>query len=97
MLVRRVAIGLVCVLAVACTAGGGTAALTRDQAPPSRDPARWAIYVPPGWHVVRFSEAKGRVRATGVQLSSVRLPIPKLRGEAALRPIAHRPQCQCDK
>jgi WD40-like Beta Propeller Repeat len=41
-------------------------------------PARWAIYVPPGWHVVRFSDAKGNVRSTGIQISNVRLPRPAL-------------------
>jgi hypothetical protein len=77
MLVRRVAIGLVCLLAVGC-ASRGAAALTGGPAQPKRDPARWGIYVPPGWHVVRFSAAKGSVRAAGIQLSNVRLPPPKL-------------------
>lgn len=43
-----------------------------------RDSAGWTIYVPPGWHVVRFSDAKGGVRAAGIQLSNVRLPAPAL-------------------
>ncbi len=78
LLMRRVAISLVCLLAVACASGGGTAALIGGQAQPRLDPARWPVYVPPGWHLVRFSEAKGRVRAAGIQLSNVRLPPPKL-------------------
>lgn len=81
MRMRRMGIGLMCVIslfAVACTAGGGAAVLTGHQAQTNRDPARWHIYVPPGWHVVRFSDAKGGVRSAGIQLSNVRLPAPTL-------------------
>jgi hypothetical protein len=42
----------------------------------SQNPARWAIYVPPGWHTVRFSDSKNDVRSAGIQLSNVRLPAP---------------------
>jgi hypothetical protein len=40
------------------------------------NPAPWRLYVPPGWHVLRFSYTVGGVRSTGIQLSSVRLPPP---------------------
>jgi hypothetical protein len=32
--------------------------------------------VPPGWHVVRFSESKGGVASAGAEFSNVRLAIP---------------------
>jgi hypothetical protein len=70
----RRAIALICVIAglvTGCAAAG-------DGAQASRNPARWAIYVPPGWHVVRFSESKSGVRSAGVQLSNVRLRAPVL-------------------
>lgn len=50
----------------------------------SQNSARWAIYVPKGWHVLRFSHPKSGVRSAGVQLSNVRLPPPaQLPGEPA--------------
>lgn len=70
----RRAIGLICV--IAGLAAGCAPANHGAQA--SRDPARWAIYVPPGWHVVRFSDSNSSVRSAGVQLSNVRLPAPVL-------------------
>jgi len=62
----RVTIALMCVIAAlvtGCTSG-------------QQNPARWHLYVPPGWHVLRFSYTQGGVRSTGIQLSSVRLPPP---------------------
>lgn len=70
----RRTVALICVIAglvAGCAAVG-------DRAQASGDPARWAIYVPPGWHVVRFSDSKGGVRSAGIQLSNVRLPAPVL-------------------
>lgn len=58
-------------LAAGCAAPG-------DGAHASGSPARWAIYVPPGWHVVRFSDATSGVRSAGIQLSNVLLPAPVL-------------------
>ena len=78
LLMPGVAISLVCLFAVVCATGGCTTAMTGGQAQPRLDPARWPLYVPPGWHLVRFGEAKGLVRAAGIQLSNVRLPAPKL-------------------
>jgi hypothetical protein len=64
-------IRVVAALVAGCTpAGAGQ--------PASRDPARWAIFVPPGWHVLRFSDSKGGVRTAGIELSNVRLPAPVL-------------------
>ena len=40
-----------------------------------RDPAGWSVNVPPGWHVVRFSESRDGV-GPGAQFSNVRLPKP---------------------
>lgn len=42
------------------------------------DSAGWTIYVPPGWHALRFSDSNGGVRSAGIQLSNVRLPAPAL-------------------
>src|SRR5215472_9552307 len=63
---HRVTIALICVIAAlvtGCTSG-------------QQNPARWRLYVPPGWHVLRFSYTQGGVRSAGIQLSSVRLPRP---------------------
>ena len=65
---HRVTIALICVIAAlvtGCTSG-------------QQNPARWRLYVPPGWHVLRFSYTQGGVRSTGIQLSSVRLPPPMI-------------------
>jgi len=70
----RPAIGLICV--IAALMAGCTSASHGTQA--ARNPARWAINVPPGWHIVRFSDSKNGVRAAGIQISNVRLPAPAL-------------------
>ena len=67
----RLTIALTCMIAAlvtACSSGQGDAQ--------NQNPARWPLYVPPGWHVLRFSYTQGGVRSTGIQLSSVRLPPP---------------------
>lgn len=80
---RRVSLwlaGLIPVLAAAaCGAGAASSTATVSQARQA-DPevARWAVYVPPGWHVVRFSDSRGAIRSAGIQLSNVRLPAPRL-------------------
>ncbi len=69
----RVTIALTCMIAAlvtGCTSGQHDA---QDQ-----NAARWPLYVPPGWHVLRFSYTQGGVRSTGIQLSSVRLPPPTI-------------------
>jgi hypothetical protein len=68
------AIGLICVIA-GLMAGCAPA---DPGAQASRNPARWAIFVPPGWHVVRFSDSRSGAGPAGIQLSSVRLPAPAL-------------------
>jgi hypothetical protein len=72
--------GLIPVLAAAaCGAGGGSSTVTASHAGQTyRDSAGWTIYVPPGWHAVRFSDSKGSVRSAGIQLSNVPLPAPTL-------------------
>lgn len=82
-IMRRVVLwltGFVPVLAMAaCGTSGASSTLSASTAGQThRDSAGWTIYVPPGWHVVRFSGSKGHVRAAGIQLSNVRLPAPTL-------------------
>ena len=76
----RRAFGLICVitaLVVGCTPAG-------HQAQPSRDHARWAIYVPPGWHALRFGASSKGTRPAGIQVSNVRLPAPASRDGSAV-------------
>jgi hypothetical protein len=71
----RRAFGLICVitaLVVGCTPAG-------HQAQVSRSHARWAIYVPPGWHALRFNASGDGARLAGIQVSNVRLPAPASR------------------
>ena len=71
---HRGAVGLMCVVAglvTACASGGqGSQAY--------QDAARWVLFVPPGWHTVRFSDSKDGVGSAGIQLSNVPLPAPTL-------------------
>jgi hypothetical protein len=68
----RVTIALLCMIVALVT---GCAPGLHD-AQGHRNPARWRLYVPPGWHLLRFSYTQGGVRSTGIQLSSVKLPPP---------------------
>lgn len=71
---HRLSLALMCMiaaLATGCTSGTHSAWA-------SPDPGRWPLYVPSGWHVLRFSYTQGGVRSAGIQLSSVRLPHPTL-------------------
>lgn len=72
----RRAIGLICAIAGLVTVAGCTPASHGAQASPN--PARWAIHVPPGWHMLRFGGSNSGARSAGVQLSNVRLPDPVL-------------------
>jgi hypothetical protein len=83
MFMRRVPLwltGLIPVLAAAaCGTGGGSSPVTASHAGQTyQDSAGWTIYIPPGWHAVRFSDSKGSARSAGIQLSNVRLPAPTL-------------------
>jgi hypothetical protein len=72
--------GLILVLAAAaCGAAGGSATMTASHPGQTyRDSAGWIIKVPPGWHVLRFSDSKDGITAAGVQLSNAKLPAPVL-------------------
>jgi len=57
---------------------GDSLFLTGHAAGFDQNPARWTLYVPRGWHVVRFRYSEDGVRSAGIQLSNVRLPAPAL-------------------
>jgi hypothetical protein len=70
---------LIPVLAVAaCGAAGSWTVAASHLGQTYRDRAGWTIEVPPGWHAVRFSDARDGITAAGVQLSNVQLPPPTL-------------------
>lgn len=62
--------------ACACGAGSNATRVATYGARTYRDPGGWVINLPPGWHLVRFRETKGRVASAGAQISNVRLPCP---------------------
>src|SRR5690349_19422285 len=71
--------GLIPLIASAgCGASGGIAQAGSPQGHTYRDRAGWVIKIPPGWHAVRFSDAKDGITSAGVQLSNVPLPPPVL-------------------
>lgn len=49
-----------------------------DQERIYRDRGGWAVVVPPGWHVVPFTEEYDAITTAGVQLSNVPLPPPSV-------------------
>lgn len=63
--------GIIAALATGCMSG-------THSAWDLQNPGRWPLYVPPGWHVLRFSYTQAGIRSAGVQLSSVRLPRPAI-------------------
>ena len=71
-------IGLIPVIAAAACGSAGYTATASQHEHIYRDAAGWTIKVPPGWHVLRFSDSKDGITAAGVQLSNVKLPSPKL-------------------
>jgi hypothetical protein len=80
---RRVSlwlIGLIPVLAATACAGGvaGSAVTVSHASQDHPGIAGWRVYVPPGWHAVRFSDSTGGVRSAGIQISNVALPAPRL-------------------
>jgi hypothetical protein len=72
--VYRLTIALLCMIAALVTGCTSAQHNTSDQ----RNPARWRLYVPRGWHVLRFSYTRGHVRSAAIQLSTVRLPRPTI-------------------
>jgi len=71
---NRPVFGLMCVLAAVVVLASGCGPVGHG-AGAEGNPGDWAIYVPPGWHVVRFSDL-GNARSEGIQLSNVPLPSP---------------------
>lgn len=61
---------------LACGCGSSTAVRLGHGAREYRDPGGWAIGVPRGWHLRRFSVASGRTATAGAEVSNVRLPAP---------------------
>lgn len=70
--------GLVPLIAAAACGSAAYTVTASQQGHTYRDAAGWAIEVPPGWYVVRFSDSKDGITAAGVQLSNVKLPPPVL-------------------
>jgi hypothetical protein len=70
--VYRPTIVLTCITAALITGcvSGQHIALGRQ------NPGRWHLYVPPGWHVLRFTYTRRHRRTAAIQLSTVRLPRP---------------------
>jgi hypothetical protein len=66
------------ITAAGCGAGGGITLTASHRGHAYRDAAGWTIDIPPGWHVVRFSDSTDGITSAGVQLSNVRLPPPAL-------------------
>ena len=76
---RRVLLWLIPVIALAAcstTSGAGSAAGLHGRT--YQDSGGWAVTVPHGWHAVPFRVAKGGVVSSGVQLSNIRLPLPRI-------------------
>jgi hypothetical protein len=71
-------IGLIPVIAMAACGSAGYTVTASQRGHIYRDAAGWTIKVPPGWHVLRFSDSKDGITAAGVQLSNVKFPPPKL-------------------
>jgi hypothetical protein len=70
----RLTLALMCMIAAlvsGCASG-------QHDAQDLQNPARWPLYVPPGWHVLRFSYTRGHIRSAAIQLSTVRLPRPTI-------------------
>jgi hypothetical protein len=75
--VRSAGLVLLALLAIsACSESTAANRFADPQVGTYRDAAGWAIEVPAGWHVVRFSDSKGGVTAAGAQISNARLPAP---------------------
>jgi len=70
----RQSIALMCMIAALATGCTSATHNTWD----SQNPGRWPLYVPPGWHVLRFSYTQGGSQSGGIQLSSVSLPRPTI-------------------
>lgn len=68
----RRTITLTCIIAALITGCASGQANVQDH----QNPGRWHLFVPPGWHVLRFTYARGHIRTAAIQLSTVRLPRP---------------------
>jgi hypothetical protein len=80
--VPRAFLRLACLVASLGVVGCGSSTLaSRTSGPPARvfrDALGWAVDVPSGWHVIRFTESKGAVTAAGAEFSNVPLAVPSL-------------------
>ena len=75
---NRLNIALVCMVAALATGCVSGQVSGQPNALDHQSVGRWPLYVPPGWHVLRFSYTRGAIRSTAIQLSSVRLPRPTI-------------------
>ena len=75
---RRFPIWLAGLAVAACSAGGTASLALSHHAGIYHDSTGWSIKVPAGWHALHFSDTRDGVKATGIQLSNVRLPLPSL-------------------
>jgi hypothetical protein len=79
---RRVPLWLTGFIPVLAAAACGTAASPPGTASHPgqtyRGSAEWTVKIPPGWHAMRFSDAKDGITSAGVQLSNIKLPPPTL-------------------
>jgi hypothetical protein len=71
--------GLIPLLAAAaCETGGSSPVTAPHPGQTYRDSAGWTIEIEPGWHAMRFTDAKDGIISAGVQLSDIKLPPPTL-------------------
>jgi hypothetical protein len=76
---RRFPVWLAAFAVVAACSAGGTASLpVSGHARIYHDSSGWSMKIPAGWRALPFSDTRGGITATGVQLSNVRLPLPSL-------------------
>lgn len=62
----------------ACGSSGQTRSTIDYAAHVYIDPRGWAISAPHPWHVMRFHDRRGGISSSGVLISNVRLPRPRI-------------------
>ena len=67
-----------CLALGACTSSGTGSLLVSDHTQVYRSAYGWSIEVPPGWRARQFSDTNKGFTSSGVQLSNVKLPLPRL-------------------
>lgn len=63
---------------VGCRSHGTGSLAVRDHAQVYVARSGWSVKVPPGWHARQFRDSKNGIKSTGVQLSNIQLPRPRL-------------------